>query len=400
MKNKDIIYLDYNATTPTDPRVVEEMLPYFYEKPGNASSRNHPYGWQAEEAVKKSRSQIADLIHVDPKEIIFTSGATESINLAIKGVFDMYHRSGNHIITAATEHKAVLDTCESIEKRGGEVSYLNVGSNGSINLKELESTITKNTILVSILWANNETGTIENIKEIGKICEQKGVLLMSDATQMVGKLKISPKKMGVHIMAFSSHKMYGPKGVGALYVSNNNPRVKLTEQISGGGHERKMRSGTLNVPGIVGMGSAAALCNTLMEEESQRLILLRDRLENSLLGLEETVVNGDIKNRLPHVSNITFKYVDAEALLSMLNLKIALATGSACTSASIEPSHVLMAMGKGENMAHSSIRFSLGRYTTQDEVEEVITMIKEGVKKLRASNPEWKNSYRTKNVDE
>jgi cysteine desulfurase len=389
MKQNNLIYLDYNATTPTDPRVVDKMLPYFYEIPGNAASRSHPFGWQAEEAVKIARQQIADLIQVEPKEIVFTSGATESDNLALKGIFEMYHRSGNHIITLKSEHKAVLDTCEKIEKQGGVVTYLDVDNKGLVNLEELESAITDKTILVSIMWANNEIGVIQPMKEIGEVCKRRGVLFMSDATQAVGKIPVNPKEVGVHLMAFAAHKMYGPKGVGAIYVCNKNPRVKVSEQINGGGHEREMRSGTLNVPGIVGFGAAAEIAKDVLELESERLSTLRDRLETELLTIEETYVNGDTKNRLPHVTNLAFKYVEGEGLMSTFNQSIALASGSACTSASIDPSHVLMALGIGEDMAHSSIRFSLGRFTTEDEIERAIDLVKKGVAKMRERNPVW-----------
>ncbi len=389
MKQKDLIYLDYNATTPTDPRVVDKMIPYFYEVPGNAASRSHPFGWEAEEAVKIARQQVADLIGVESKEIVFTSGATESDNLALKGIFEMYHRSGNHIITLKTEHKAVLDTCEKIEKMGGTVTYLDVDNKGLVNLRALENAITEKTILVSIMWANNEIGVIQPMKEIGDICQRKGVLLMSDATQAVGKVNVNPKEVGVHLMAFSAHKMYGPKGVGALYVCGKNPRVKVTEQINGGGHERQMRSGTLNVPGIVGFGVAGELAASEKETEGQRLSLLRDKLERELLTIEETYINGDVDNRLPHVTNLVFKYVEGEGLMSTFNQSIALASGSACTSASIDPSHVLIALGIGEDMAHSSIRFSLGRFTTEEEIDRAIELVKNGVSKMRERNPIW-----------
>ena len=389
MKQNNLIYLDYNATTPTDPRVVDKMLPYFYEIPGNAASLSHPFGWQAEEAVKIARQQIADLIKVEAKEIVFTSGATESDNLALKGIFEMYHRSGNHIITLKSEHKAVLDTCEKIEKMGGKVTYLDVNDKGLVNLKELENAITDKTILISVMWANNEIGVIQPMKEIGEICQRKGVLLMSDATQAVGKIYINPKEVGVHLMAFTGHKMYGPKGVGALYVCSKNPRVKVTEQINGGGHERGMRSGTLNVPGIVGFGAAAQIAKEELETEAERLSALRDRLESELLTIEETYINGDAENRLPHVTNLAFKYVEGEGLMSTFNQSIALASGSACTSASIDPSHVLMALGVGEDMAHSSIRFSLGRFTTEEEIGRAIELVKKGVSKMRERNPVW-----------
>jgi len=389
MKKQRLIYLDYNATTPTDPEVVDEMLPYFYQKPGNAASRSHPYGWEAEEAVKIARQRIAELIHADAKEIVFTSGATESNNLALKGIFEMYHRSGNHIITVKTEHKAVLDPCEKIEKMGGEVTYLDVDDKGLVSLDALEAAITDKTILVSIMWANNETGVIQPMKEIGAICQKHGVLLMSDATQAVGKVPVDARDAGVHLMSFTSHKMYGPKGIGALYVSGKNPRVKVTAQIDGGGHERNMRSGTLNVPGIVGFGKAAQLAADQMDAEADRLGKLRDKLEQDLLRLEETYVNGSVTHRLPHVSNIAFRFVDGEGLMSTFNQRVALASGSACTSASLDPSHVLLGIGIGEDLAHNSIRFSLGRYTTEEEIEECITLVKKGIERMRSENPVW-----------
>lgn len=389
MNNKDLVYLDYNSTTPVDPVVVKKMLPYFYENPGNAASRSHPFGWIAEEAVDKGRKQIADLIDVDPKEIIFTSGATEGDNLILKGIFEMYYRKGKHIITLETEHKAVLDACQKIEKSGGEVTYLKVNKDGIVDLKQLEETITDKTILVSIMWANNETGVIQPMKEIGEICARKGVLLMSDATQAVGKIPVHPKKVGVHLMAFSAHKMYGPKGVGAVYVCRKNPRVKLTSQLDGGGHERGMRSGTLNVPGIVGFGEAAAISQKIIVSENQRLSTLRNLLESQLSSLEETYINGSGADRLSHVSNISFRFVESEALISTFNQTIAVSSGSACTSASLDPSHVLLGMGLSEDMAYSSIRFSLGRYTSLEEIERTIDLVKKGVEKLRKMSPVW-----------
>lgn len=389
MNKKDLIYLDYNSTTPVDPSVLEKMLPYFNNIPGNAASRSHPFGWVAEEAVDTGRQQIADLLDVESKEIIFTSGATEGDNLLLKGVFEMYYRKGKHIITLETEHKAVLDACQKIEKSGGEVTYLKVDKNGLVDLKELETSITEKTILVSIMWANNETGVIQPMKEIGEICDRKGVLLMSDATQAVGKIPTHPKEVGVHLMAFSAHKMYGPKGVGAIYVCSKNPRVKLTAQIDGGGHERGMRSGTLNVPGIVGFGAAATLLESSMHQESVRLQELRDHLESELLTIEESFVNGRQVDRLHHVSNISFRFVESEALIATFNQTIAVSTGSACTSASLDPSHVLLGMGLSEDLAHSSIRFSLGRYTTADEIERTIDLVKKGVNKLRDMSPIW-----------
>lgn len=385
-----LIYLDNNATTPTDPRVVETMLPFFYENPGNAASRNHPAGWVAEGAVDTAREQIADLINADPREIIFTSGATESDNLALKGVFEMYARKGNHIITATTEHKAVLDACKRIEKMGGEVTYLKVNNEGLVDLAELEAAITDKTIMVSIMWANNETGVIQPMKAIGDICAKHGVLFMSDATQAVGKIPVDPKATGVHLLAFTSHKMYGPKGVGALYVSRKNPRVKVTSQMDGGGHERGMRSGTLNVPGIVGFGKAAAIAKEQMAEDAARLSKLRDKLESALLAnLEEAYVNGSVEHRMPHVTNISFKHVEGEGLMMTFNQNIALSSGSACTSASLEPSYVLVALGLGDDLAHSSLRFSLGRFTTEEDIDATIAQVTEGVNHMRDLSPIW-----------
>lgn len=389
MTQKRLIYLDNNATTPTDPRVVEAMLPYFYEKHGNAASRNHPFGWIAEEAVDYAREQIAALIQADPKEIIFTSGATESDNLGLKGVFEMYASKGNHIITVSTEHKAVLDTCQKIEKQGGEVTYLNVNKEGLINLEELEAAITDKTIMVCVMWANNETGVIQPMKEIGAICERKGVLFMSDATQAVGKIAVHPRETGVHIMAFTAHKMYGPKGVGALYVSRKNPRVKVTAQMDGGGHERGMRSGTLNVPGIVGFGKAAELAKKEMADEALRLSKLRDKLEQGLCKLEETYINGAVHSRMPHVTNISFKHVEGEGLMMTFNQNMAVSSGSACTSASLEPSYVLVALGLGDDLAHSSIRFSLGRFTTEEDIDYAIDALTKGVNHMRDLSPIW-----------
>ena len=385
-----LIYLDNNATTPTDPRVVEAMLPYFYEIPGNAASRNHPFGWKAEEAVDYAREQIANLINVDSKEIIFTSGATESDNLALKGVFEMYSRKGNHIITLKTEHKAVLDACKKIEKMGGEVTYLDVERDGLVDLKKLEAAITKKTILVSVMWANNETGVIQPMKEIGEICAKHGVLFMSDATQAVGKIPVDPKEVGVHLMAFTSHKMYGPKGVGALFVNRKNPRVKVTSQMDGGGHERGMRSGTLNVPGIVGFGKAAEIARKEMKQDAERLSKLRDRLQSELMSrLEEVYVNGNEEHRMPHVTNLSFKHVEGEGLMMTFNQNIAVSSGSACTSASLEPSYVLIALGLGDDLAHSSIRFSLGRFTTEEDVDYAINALEKGVSHMRDLSPIW-----------
>ena len=388
--DKKLIYLDNNSTTPTDPRVVEAMLPYFNELHGNAASRNHPFGWAAEDAVDNARQQIADLIGADSREIIFTSGATESDNLALKGVYEMYSRKGNHIITLKTEHKAVLDSCKKLEKMGADVTYLDVKADGLVDLEELENAIKDTTILVSIMFANNETGVIQPMKEIGEICSRKGVLFMSDATQAVGKIPVNPKELGIHLMAFTAHKMYGPKGVGALFVNRKNPRVKVTAQIDGGGHERGMRSGTLNVPGIVGMGKAAEIAKNEMQEEAKRLSALRDKLENALVeNLEEVYVNGNTQHRMPHVTNISFKHVEGEGLMMCFNQNIGVSSGSACTSASLEPSYVLVALGLGDDLAHSSIRFSLGRFTTEDEIDQTIKQVSEGVNHMRDLSPIW-----------
>jgi cysteine desulfurase len=383
------IYLDNNATTPMDPRVFEAMTPYFLEDFGNAASRNHPFGWKAEEAVDYAREQVAKLIGADPKEIIFTSGATEGDNLGIKGVFEMYAQKGNHIITATTEHKAVLDTCKHIEKLGGEVTYLQVKPDGLIDLAELEAAIKPTTILISIMWANNEIGTVMPIREISAIAKKHGVLLFTDGTQAVGKIPVDVNKDGIDLMAFTAHKMYGPKGVGALYVRRKNPRVKVTAQMDGGGHERGMRSGTLNVPGIVGMGKACEVCMQDMEADSKRISKMRDKLETALMLLEEAYINGSTQHRLPHVTNISFKHVEGEGLLMGFNKNIALSSGSACTSASLEPSYVLKALGLGDDLAHSSLRFGLGRFTTDEQIDYTVKAISDTVIKLREMSPLW-----------
>ena len=383
------IYLDNNATTPMDPRVLEAMTPYFLNHFGNAASRNHPFGWEAEEAVDYAREQVAQLIGADPKEIIFTSGATEADNLGIKGVFEMYATKGNHIITATTEHKAVLDTCKHIEKLGGEVTYLQVQPDGLIDLAQLEAAIKPTTILISIMYANNEIGTVMPIREISAMARKHGVLLFTDATQAVGKIPVDVNKDGIDLMSFTAHKMYGPKGVGALYVRRKNPRVKVTAQMDGGGHERGMRSGTLNVPGIVGFGKACELCRLDMESDTQRIVKLRDKLETELLKVEEAYVNGSREHRLPHVANISFKHVEGEGLLMGFNKNIALSSGSACTSASLEPSYVLKALGLGDDLAHSSLRFGLSRFTTEEEIDYTIKAITDTVLKLREMSPLW-----------
>ena len=383
------IYLDHNATTPMDPRVLEAMIPYFVENFGNAASRNHSFGWHAEEAVDYAREQIAQLIGADTKEIIFTSGATEGDNLGIKGVYEMYASKGNHIITCTTEHKAVLDTCKHLEKLGAEVTYLEVQPDGLINLKELEAAMKPTTILVAIMYANNEIGVIQPVKEISAIAKKHGALFFTDAVQAVGKIPVDVNADGIDLMAFTAHKMYGPKGVGALYVRRKNPRVKVTAQLDGGGHERGMRSGTLNVPGIVGFGKACELARLEMASDTERISKLRDKLENALTQLEESYVNGNPAYRLPHVSNISFKYVEGEGLMMGFNKDIALSSGSACTSASLEPSYVLKALGLGDDLAHSSLRFGLGRYTTEEQIDFTIKAVSETVLKLREMSPLW-----------
>ena len=383
------IYLDHNATTPCDPRVVEAMVPYFTNAFGNAASRNHPFGWQAEEAVDYAREQVAKLIGADPKEIIFTSGATEGDNLAIKGVYEMYASKGNHIITCNIEHKAVLDTCRHLEKEGAEVTYLDVKPNGLIDLAELEAAIKPTTILIAIMYANNEIGTVMPMREISAIARKHGVLVFTDGVQAVGKIPVDVNKDGIDLMAITAHKMYGPKGVGALYVRRKNPRVKVTAQIDGGGHERGMRSGTLNVPGIVGFGKACEICLQEMESDAKRISQLRDKLENALLKVEESYLNGDKESRLPHVTNISFKYVEGEGLMMGFNKNIALSSGSACTSASLEPSYVLKALGLGDDLAHSSLRFGLGRFTTEEQIDYTIEHVTNTVNKLREMSPLW-----------
>ena len=383
------IYLDHNSTTPMDPRVLEAMIPFFTENFGNAASRNHSFGWHAEEAVDYAREQIAQLIGADPKEIIFTSGATEGNNLGIKGVYEMYASKGNHIITCTTEHKAVLDTCKHLEKLGAEVTFLEVQPDGLIDLKALEAAMRPTTILVAIMYANNEIGVIQPVKEIAAIAKKHGALYFSDAVQAVGKIPVNVIADGIDIMSFTAHKMYGPKGVGALYVRRKNPRVKVTAQIDGGGHERGMRSGTLNVPGIVGFGKAAEIARLDMAGDTERISKLRDKLENALKVIDETYVNGNPAHRLPHVSNISFKYVEGEGLMMGFNKDIALSSGSACTSASLEPSYVLKALGLGDDLAHSSLRFGLGRYTTEEQIDFTIKAVTDTVLKLREMSPLW-----------
>src|ERR1700686_820128 len=384
---KTPIYFDNHATTPMDPRVLQAMLPYFTEKFGNAASRNHAFGWESEKAVDHARKQIADVIGANPKEIVFTSGATESDNLAIKGVAEMYAEKGNHIITPATEHKAVLDTCKKLEKHGYRVTYLALKQDGLVDLDQLRDSITDKTILVSVMYANNEIGVIQPIAEIGKICHERGVLFHTDGVQAFGKIPVNVIKDNIDLMSIPAHKIFGPKGVGARYVRRRNPRVQLTAQMDGGGHERGMRSGTLNVPGIVGLGEACALAQAEMPAESKRLAFLRDKLKDRLMNsLDEVYINGTLEHRLPNNLKITFAYVEGEGLLMGIN-EIAVSSGSACTSATLEPSYVLKALGAGDDLAHSSIRFGLGRFNTEEEVDYVTAKVIEVVKKLRELSP-------------
>src|SRR5215510_10217580 len=381
------IYMDNHATTPVDPRVLEEMLPFFTDKFGNAASRNHSFGWAGEEGVETARERIAKLVGATTKEIIFTSGATESDNLAIKGVSEMYREKGNHIITAVTEHKAVLDTCKRLEKYGYRVTYLPVQKDGLVDLDDVKRAIDDKTILVTIMAANNEIGVLQPIAEIGKLCHEKGVIFHTDATQAVGKVPIDAIKQNIDLASISAHKMYGPKGVGALYVRRKSPRVQLSPVIDGGGHERGMRSGTLNVPGIAGLGKACAICHEEMPQESVRLSGLRDRLKNKIMtGLDEVYINGSMEHRLPQNLNISFAYVEGESLLMGIN-DVAVSSGSACTSATLEPSYVLKALGTGDDLAHSSIRFGLGRFNTEAEVDYVADRVIDTVERLRELSP-------------
>lgn len=366
------IYLDNNATTPVDGRVLETMLPFYTKYFGNAASHTHSFGWQAEEAVDIAREQVAQLVNAQPSEIIFTSGATESDNLALKGIFEMYAAKGKHIITVKTEHKAVLDSCKHLEKLGAEITYLGVNSDGLINIEELEGSFRKNTILLSVMYANNEIGVIQPISEISKIAKDKGILFFTDATQAVGKIPVNVLKDGIDLMAFSAHKMYGPKGVGALYVRRKDPRAKITAQMDGGGHERGMRSGTLNVPGIVGFGKACELCKVEIQKDAARTGRLRDKLENDLLQIDGTQVNGSRIHRIPNTLNISFKNVDSTDLMKRFSRDIALSSGSACTSATQSPSFVLKALGLPDDLALSSLRFGLGRFTTEEEIDFTI----------------------------
>jgi cysteine desulfurase len=381
------IYMDNHATTPLDPRVLEAMLPYLTNKFGNAASRNHSFGWSAEEAVENARQQVASLVGATAKEIIFTSGATESDNLMLKGVAEMYREKGNHIITQAIEHKAVLDTCKNLEKHGFEVTYLPVQRDGRVSPEEVRKAIKPATILISVMYANNEIGVVNPIQEIGKIAKEHGIIFAVDGVQAVGKIPVDVQKDNIDLLAISAHKLYGPKGVGALYVRRRNPRVQLSAIIDGGGHERGMRSGTLNVPGIVGLGKACELCQQEMAQESVRLTGLRDRLRAGLEAkLDEVFINGSMEHRLPNNLNMSFAYVEGESLLMGIN-DVAVSSGSACTSATLEPSYVLKALGVGEDLAHTSIRFGLGRFTTQEEVDYVIDKMVQVVTKLRELSP-------------
>jgi cysteine desulfurase len=381
------IYLDNNATTQVDPRVLETMIPYFTEHYGNAASRSHSFGWEAEEAVDYAREQVAQLIGAEPKEIVFTSGATESDNLALKGVYEMYAAKGNHIITVITEHKAVLDSCKHIETLGGEITYLNVNKEGLIDLNGLKKAIRPATILIAIMYANNEIGVIQPIKEISAIAKKHGILFFTDATQAAGKIPVDVNKDGIDLMAFSAHKMYGPKGVGALYIRRKNPRVKVIAQIDGGGHERGMRSGTLNVPGIVGFGKACELCRIDMKKDMEQIKKLRDKLESELLKNGDVYINGSVENRLANTSNLSFKYAESEALMLGFNKNIAVSSGSACTSATLEPSYVLKAIGVEDDLARAAIRFGLSRFTTEEEIDYTIQQVSATVLKLRDTSP-------------
>jgi len=384
---KTPIYLDYQATTPVDPRVLETMLPYFTENYGNAASRNHPYGWAGEEAVSKARDQIASLLNCSPKEIVFTSGSTEGINLALKGAAEMYGSKGKHIVTSEVEHKAVLDTCKHLEKNGFEVTYIKPDKRGRVSAQMVADAIREDTILVALIWANNEVGTINPAREIGALCHEKGVLFFTDGTQAAGKIPIDVQADNIDLMCLSAHKIYGPKGVGCLYVRRRNPRVRLVAQMDGGGHERGMRSGTLNVPGIVGLGRACEVSEQDLEKDTAHTMGLRDRFEKKLFdALDHIHINGDPEHRLPHCSNVSFSYVEGESLIMGIK-DIAVSSGSACTSASLEPSHVLQAMEVGDELAHSSIRFGFGRFTTEEEADFAANEVITSVKRLRELSP-------------
>jgi cysteine desulfurase len=381
------IYLDYQATTPCDPRVVDAMLPFFTEAFGNAASRSHPYGWTAEEAVENARGQIAKLIGASSKEIVFTSGSTEAINLALKGVAEMYAEKGKHLITSTAEHKAVLDTCKHLEQSGAEVTYLEPDRTGRVSVEKVAAALRPDTIAVALMWANNEVGTLNPVREIGELCHAKGVLFFTDGTQAVGKVPVDVEADHVDLMCMSAHKIYGPKGVGCLYVRRKSPRVRLVAQMDGGGHERGMRSGTLNVPGIVGFGKACEVARLELESEAKRASELRDLLEQLIRAeLDHVELNGNREHRLPNCINLSFPYVEGESLIMGIN-KLAVSSGSACTSASLEPSHVLRAMAVGDELAHSSIRFGIGRFTTREDVEFAAKEVVENVRRLRELSP-------------
>lgn len=380
------VYMDYNATTPADPRVLEAMIPYFCNVFGNASSANHKYGWEAEDAVSKARKSVADLIGATPKEIIFTAGSTESNNIAIKGVAELYSEKGNHIITCTTEHKAILETCAYLEERGFEVTYLNVDETGLINLDELKNAITDKTILVSIMAANNEIGTLQPIEEIGIICKEKEVLFHTDATQAVGKIPVDVEKLNIDLMSISAHKFYGPKGIGALYVRSKNPRVKVSKQMHGGSQEKGLRSGTLNVPGIVGLGKACEISGEEMNKEMEKHIKYRDKIIDSLLKLENVYLNGHRSKRLTNNINVSIGLIDIDLLIGSLK-DIAVSTGSACTSASMSPSHVLTAIGRNNDLARCSLRISFGRFTTEEEIDFTINKLVSSIEQLRKDSP-------------
>jgi cysteine desulfurase len=389
--NNDIphlpIYMDYSATTPVDPRVVDKMIPYLREQFGNPASRSHAYGWDAERAVEEARENVAALVNADPREIIWTSGATESDNLAIKGAAHFYKSKGKHIITVKTEHKAVLDTCRELEREGFEVTYLNVKDDGLIDLDVFKAALRPDTILVSVMSVNNEIGVVQDIETIGEICREKGIIFHVDAAQATGKVVIDLQKLKVDLMSFSAHKTYGPKGIGALYVRRK-PRIRIEAQMHGGGHERGMRSGTLATHQIVGMGEAFRIAREEMATENERIRMLRDRLLRGLSEIEETYVNGDMEHRVPHNLNISFNFVEGESLIMAVK-DVAVSSGSACTSASLEPSYVLRALGRNDELAHSSIRFTVGRFTTEQDVDYVINLLKSKIAKLRDLSPLW-----------
>ena len=383
------IFMDSQSTTPVDPRVLEAMIPYFTEKFGHPASRNHPFGWEAEGGVDKAREQIAKLINArDPKEIVFTSGGTEAINLALKGVAEMYREKGNHIVTTTIEQRATLDVCKRLERQGFEVTYLPVGRDGLVDVGAVRAALTDKTILISVMFANNESGTSQAVAELGKLAKEKGILFHTDATQAVGKVPVDVEAMGIDLLSATAHMLYGPKGVGALYVRRKNPRVRLAPMVDGGGHERGMRSGTVPVPLAVGFGKAAEICGEVMGEESKRLAALRDRLQEQILSkVDEAYVNGHPDRRLPHNLNISFAYVEGESVLMGLNREAALASGSACTSATLEPSYVISALGVDSELAHSSIRFGLHRFSTEEEVDFVARKTVEVIHRLREMSP-------------